>query len=66
VPGKSTGLLPFRLLAYVMVRWVRKTNPLMIKQFIYMYSRWCIFSSDSRHVDVIIVIIIIIIINEND
>ena len=37
----------------VMVRWVRKTNPKMIKQFIYMYLQRCISASDSKHVNVI-------------
>ena len=34
----------------VMVRWVRKTNPMMIKQFIYMYLQRRISASDSKHV----------------
>ena len=37
----------------VMVRWVRKTNPMMIKQFIFMYVQRCIFASDSKHANVI-------------
>ena len=34
----------------VMVRWMRKTNPMMIKQFIYMYLQRCTSASDSMHV----------------
>ena len=34
----------------VMVRWVRKTNPMTIKQFIYMYLQRRISASDSKHV----------------
>jgi len=37
----------------VMVRRVRKTNPMMIKQFIYMYLQRCISASDSKYVNVI-------------
>jgi len=37
----------------VMVRWVRKTNPMMIKQFIYMYLQRSISASDSKYVNVI-------------
>ena len=37
----------------VMVRWVRKTNPMMIKQFIYIYLQRCISASDSKYVNVI-------------
>ena len=37
----------------VMVRWVWKTNPVMIKQFIYIHLQRCISASDNKHVNVI-------------